>query len=61
MLIKAKLSYSKRKLFAYIQEMQVKDLEARKVIYDLIKKLDQQVDGKIIHEVQEKETRKQLM
>ena len=36
MLIKAKLSYSKRKLFAYIQEMQVKDLEARKVIYDLI-------------------------
>ena len=61
MLIKAKLSYSKRKLFAYIQEMQVKDLEARKVIYDLIRKLDQQVDGKIIHRVQEKETRKQLM
>ena len=51
MLIKAKLSYSKRKLFAYIQEMQVKNLEARKVIYDLIKKLDQQVDGKIIHQI----------
>ena len=41
--------------------MQVKNLEARKVIYELIKKLDKQVDGKIIHEIQEKETRKQLM
>ena len=61
MLIKAKLSYSKRKLFAYIQEMQLKDLEARKIIYDLIKKLDQQVDGKLIHEIQDKEARKQLM
>ena len=49
MVIKAKLSISKRKLFAYIQELQVKNLEARKVIYDLIKNLDKQVEGKIIH------------
>ena len=61
MVIKAKLSISKKKLFAYIQELQVKNLEARKDIYVRIKELDKQVEGKIIHEVQDKETRKQLM
>ena len=40
-LIKAKLQMSKRKLFVYIQELQTKDLQGRKPIYELIKKLDQ--------------------
>ena len=40
-LIKAKLQMCKRKLFLYIQELQTKDLQGRKPIYELIRKLDQ--------------------
>ena len=44
-LIKAKLLFAKRKLFGFIQELQIKTLEERKTIYKSIQKLDKELFG----------------
>ena len=62
-LIKARLQLTKKRLFKYIQELQKKDKDERKEIYELIKSLDKSIDqdqSQVI-KIRDKQIRKQLM
>ena len=43
-LLQAKLQFSKKRMFDFIQELQKKDKNARKGIYEQIKQIDQEMD-----------------
>ena len=61
-LMKAKIQFAKRNLFALIQSLQQMNLDQRRATYEVIKQADQQIDQdqQLIQKIKEKAIRAQL-